>query len=278
MSMPYIIIVAGVLNLAMGVLVLTRTNDRRRALPFALFAFTTFLWAVANFLIYRTGDDVCSRLAYSLGALLVTFLLIWVDGFVGRGGGRRWIAGLICLAGLIFTVLPFVGDWVIRAELGAGIIEGPLYRAYVGYFLVAYLVVIGRLVAGYRDAVSRGEKRRTGIIIIGLVLYGALSLAFSLVLPLFGIEQFIDLDVPSSIIFVAFTTYAMVQYHWMNVRVILVDVLALVMAGAALQEVFFTESSEQRIHKFLLFLVVGTMWYLHGRKRQGRRVAHARTA
>jgi hypothetical protein len=277
MSMPYIIIVAGVLNLAMGVLVLTRTTERKRAVPFALFAFTTFLWAVANFLIYRTGDDVYSRFAYSLGALLVTFLLIWVDGFVGRGGGRRWIAGLICLAGLIFTALPFVGDWVIRVE-GSGIVEGLFYRAYVGYFLVAYLVVIGRLVVGYRRAVSLGEKRRTKIVIIGLVLYGALSLMFSLVLPLFGIRQYLDLDVPSSIIFVAFTTYAMVQYHWMNVRVILVDVLALVMVGAALQEVFFTESSEQRIHKFLLFLVVGTMWYLHRTRRVRKHLAHARAA
>lgn len=277
MSVSYITVVAGVLNLAMGVVVLTRTTDRRKSIPFVLFAFTTFFWAVANFLIHKTGAEIYSRLAYSLGALLVTFLLIWVDGFVGRGGGRRWIAGLICLAGLIFTTLPFIGDWAIRME-GSGIADGLSYPAYVTYFLVAYLVVIGRLIAGYRGTVSLGEKKRTRFIIVGLVLYGALSLLFSLVLPLFGIEQFLDLDVPSSIIFVAFTTYAMVNYHWMKVRVLLVDVLALVMVGAALQEVFFTESSEQRFHKFLLFLVVGTMWYLHGARRVRKHLGHARAA
>jgi hypothetical protein len=275
--MSYITIVAGVLNLAMGVVVLTRTTDRRKSIPFVLFAFTTFCWAVANFLIHKTGAEIYSRLAYSLGALLVTFLLIWVDGFVGRGGGRRWIAGLICFAGLIFTALPFLGDWAVRME-GSGIVEGLAYPAYVTYFLVAYLVVIGRLVVGYRGTVSLGEKKRTRFIIVGLVLYGALSLLFSLILPFFGIEQFLDLDVPSSIIFVAFTTYAIVHYHWLNVRIILVDILALVMAGATLQEVFFTESSEQRIHKFLSFLVLGVIWYLHGARRVRRHLAHARAA
>jgi hypothetical protein len=275
--MSYITVVAGVLNLAMGVVVLTRTTDRRKSIPFVLFAFTTFFWAVANFLIHKTGAEIYSRLAYSLGALLVTFLLIWVDGFVGRGGGRRWIAGLICLAGFIFTTLPFIGNWAIQKD-GPGIADGFSYPAYVTYFLVAYLVVIGRLIAGYRGSTSLGEKKRTRFIIIGLILYGAFSLLFSLVLPLFGIEQFLDLDVPSSIIFVAFTTYAIVHYHWLNVRIILVDILALVMAGATLQEVFFTESSEQQIHKFLSFLVLGAIWYLHGARRVRKQLTHARAA
>lgn len=268
MSMPYIIIVAGVLNLTMGVVVLTRSTDRKRVLPFALFAFTTFFWAVANFFIYKVGTEVYSRLAYSLGALLVAFLLVWIHGFIGRGGGRRWVARLICLAGFIFTVLPFVGDSVIlKAGPGLGMVEGPLYPLYVGYFIVAFIAVIARLAVGYRSADFPAEKKRTGIILAGFVLYGAMSLLFGLVLPIFGIQQFLDLDVPTSIIFVAFTTYAMVNYHWMKVQVLLVDVLALVMVGATLLEVFFSESSEQRFHKSLLFIVVGVMWYLQSRRR-----------
>jgi len=109
---------------------------------------------------------------------------------------------------------------------------------------------------------SKEKKRQIRFILIGYSLYGGLSIAFAFVLPLFGFSGLIDADVPESLIFVAFTAYAIVHYKWMNVKVIAVQLLSLLIVSMSLINIFNSSSFQEEIFNLISFLILLTLSYL----------------
>ncbi len=77
-----------------------------------------------------------------------------------------------------------------------------------------------------------------------------------LVLPALGYERFTNFDVSCSLIFVGFTTYAIVQYRWMNIKVVAFELLSIFIIGASLMEIFVADTIGQRIYKSIMFVVL----------------------
>ena len=252
------ILISGISNLIMGIVVLAGARSKRESLPFALFSFSTFLVGLTEYFIYRSDFAVSVRLSYLLGVLIPTFMLAWVFNFSAAAVSfKKTVA--IYAAGLIFMVLPFVDGLIIGniqkdAVLGFVGDDGVLYPLYVAFFVVSYLIVLVKLLR-LTKIPNSGKRKQARVISTGFFLYGGIAIFFGLVLPAFGYDRLTDFDIPATVIFVGFTTYAIVEYRWMNLKVIMVQLLALFIIGAALFEIFMAAGLGWVIYKSAMFLV-----------------------
>ena len=259
----YIIIFSGVINFILGLIVAFGAHKQRGKVPFVLFSLATFFWALSDFFIYESGQPIFVKLAYSIAALIPTFLLSWIFSLDITEKRKKFKQIVIFSAGLIFLILPLINSLIItniRPDAVTGTTEdaGLFYPVYMAFFMFAFLAVVVKLAKDYKASVNE-EKKRYAIILTGFIIYGAGSILFGLVLPMLGFADFTNFDVPSSLIFVAFTTYAIVQYKWMNLKVVAVQFLAVLIVGIALFEVFLADTVGQRIYKSISFLVLTTL-------------------
>jgi signal transduction histidine kinase len=257
-----IIIFTGIINLILGVVVISGARTEKGKLSFALFAFSTLVWSLADFFVYKTHSAIFDKLAYSSAVLIPTFLLIWI--FDLQNHSKKRITRLsIGLIGLLFILLPLINNLVItsiKPDSITGTTEevGPLFIPYLAFFVLTYLFVLYKLVRHNLKSLGE-EKNRYRTILIGFLLYGAGSILFGLILPAMGYEKFTNFDVSCSLIFVGFTTYAIVQYKWMNIKVVAFELLAIFIIGASLMEIFVADTPAQRIYKATMFAVLTTL-------------------
>lgn len=257
------ILISGILNLIMGIVIIFGSKEKHKSLPFALFSFATFLVALSYYFIHNSEFPISVRFSYSLGALVPTFLLAWIYQYSSKNP-QRWKTIVIYATGGLFVLLPFIGGLVVSSihkSATLGFIEerGILFPLYVGFFILVYGVVLAKLIQLSLTSTDSENRKRNRIILTGFSLYGALGILFGQILPSFGYEQFTDLDVPSTIIFVGFTSYAIVHYRWMSIKVIAVEILAALVSGMALLEVFLVGTPGQRVYKSLAFAIVSVI-------------------
>jgi signal transduction histidine kinase len=255
------ILVSGILNLIMGVLIVSGANDKKKSLPFALFSFSTFLVALSYFATHKTGYSDSVRWSYAFGVLIPTFLLAWVFNYASANF-KTWKTVAIYISGAIFFTLPFAGKLLITGitkDEHFGFIEqtGVMYPVYIAYFLFVYGLVMFKLINVYKNRPE--EKKQARLILTGFAMYGGLGILFGLVLPFFGYDRLTDFDIPSSVIFVAFTTYAIVEYRWMNIKVIAVQMLSALILGVALFEIFIAGTKYLQIYKTFIFIIYSAL-------------------
>ena len=258
-----IILISGIINLILGLVVLFGSEQKRGRVAFAFFSAMTFLWALCNFFLYSSDFPIFVRLAYSAGALVLTSIIFGVLIFTSRSKVKKYKSISVFAIGIIIAVLPLATDLVVNnikknIERGFDQDTGVLFSVYVIFFLFSYFFVIFKLGRYLRQS-SGQERSQTRLILLGFSLYVGCSILLSFILPLFNYLKLTDFDVPSSLIFVAFTTYAIVQYRWMNIKVIAFEFLAVLIMGASLFEVFIAEDLYQRIYKTALFLILSTL-------------------
>lgn len=256
------ILISGILNLIMGIVIIFGSKEKKTSLPFALFSFSTFLVALSYYFIHNSEFPISVRVSYSLGALVPTFLLAWIYYYSSKKP-LQWKAVLIYTIGGLFVFLPFIDGLVVSSihkSVTLGFIEerGILFPLYVGFFIIVYGIVLIKLIQLSRTTDIKSRKRNR-IILAGFSLYGALGILFGQILPSFGYEQFTDLDVPSTIIFVGFTSYAIVQYRWMSTKVVAAEILTALVCGMALLDVFLVKTFEQMIYKSASFVIVALL-------------------
>lgn len=246
----------------MGIVVIFGSKEKSKSLPFALFSFATFLVSLSYYFIHNSDFPVAVRFSYSLGALVPTFLCAWIYQY-SSDNPRPWKSFLIYAVGGFFLVLPFIDGLVVSSiqkspEFGFLEQRGSLFPLYVSFFVLAYAVVLLRLIQLSRDR-NATRRRRNRIILAGFAVYGALGILFGQILPAFGFVQFSDLDVPSTIIFVGFTSYAIIHYRWMSIEVIGAEILVALILGIALLDVFLAPTVADRIYKIMSFLILATL-------------------
>ncbi len=260
-----IILFSGISNLIMGFLVGFGSDDKKGKKSFVFFSISTFIWAVFVFLIYEYNFPITVRLSYSGGALMITSLLLWVYNFTSTSEVRKSSFLKIILPGLFFLFVPFIDGLLIcnireNSIGGFDADDGVLFPLYAFYILFVYIFVIFRLVKLLR-VTSENKKRQVKAILKGVSLFIGLSILFVFVLPLFGYDKFIDFDVPFSMFFVVFAAYAMVKYRLMNIKIITVQVLALVVLAMSFVDIFSTQNVQMTFYKIFIFITLAILFY-----------------
>ena len=266
MILANVILGAGIINLILGIIIVLGGYDKKKTLPFAFFAFSSFLLSVADYFIYETRILFFDRLAYAFGVMIPTFLLAWIYNYSMKNP-KRSVNFLIYLTGLLFSALSILSDFIIydiRENPTVGLVDekGSLFFLYIAFYVFSYASVLAGLLYSLIKSNVDIIKNQAKVILIGFFIYGSSAIFFGLILPVFGYEKLVDFDVVVSVIFVAFTTYAIAQYKWMDIKVIAVQLLALLITGISFVEIFVADSFQMIIYKTLVFLSLSIVSYL----------------
>lgn len=250
---------AGVLNLIMGIIIITSRSKSKGLLEFSLFSFVTFIWAMCNVFIYTLQNPIFVNMSYAVGAIIPMFLIAWICKFSYEKAERRVRYSAYAIGAILCVLSFFEGVIVsnVRYSEAGGLdnSDGFLSFLYIGFYVFAYVFTMYRLTVLYRRSTSWNVKSQTKIILLGFSIYGFSGILFSLILPVFGYDALADLDVPNTLIFVSFTTYAIVQYKWMDIKIVAMQILVAIMVFLSFFEITTANTLGQRLYKILVFII-----------------------
>lgn len=222
--MNWIILVAGLFNFGLGVFVWLKNRKSRLNTRFALFAMTAGILCFFDYIFRYYPSVETVRICYAIATFLPGFAVLWVYELSDRKLSLPMFFLLFFSGGILF-VTTLTTDLIIRkihflTLLGYRGEVGPFFPFYSLYILTIIIYVIVTLYLARKKARSLKKTQLTHIL-FGLVLYGIFASVFSLILPsFFNNYVFTLMDAPASLFFVAFSSYAIVRYRFMGIRMI----------------------------------------------------------
>ncbi|MCX6728400.1 MAG: ATP-binding protein [Candidatus Saccharibacteria bacterium] len=118
---------------------------------------------------------------------------------------------------IIFTpmIVSSTSDWSNQVTSGD--------FAWVYYSLIVILILVSfyNMMKKYQLS-SKSDREKIRFMLVGVAIYAMLQVTFNLILPILGTQKFYYLGDYSIIIFVAFTTYAIVRHHLFDVKLAIV--------------------------------------------------------
>ncbi len=156
--------------------------------------------------------------------LMLPFMVLFSYYFSGKKKklSRKKIF-LIFLPTIILFPLAFtslnISD-TVHHDWGGEITPGPVYFIFNLYFVLYLGITIRNLFKKFRGA-SGILKQQLRYILTGITITAFLAIFVSGVLPLFGISRLSIIGPPSTIIFIAFTAYAIVKHRLLDIRLII---------------------------------------------------------
>jgi signal transduction histidine kinase/CheY-like chemotaxis protein len=212
-------------------------NERNRR--FAYLSLALAVWA-AGVLGLRWTDDPDTALVWEwvlhVGVVLIPIFFyqyVWVL----LGDRRRRVSltvGYVLAAAFVFaTVTPAFMTGVRQTRWGFAPEPGPLYPAFVAYFLVYMFLGLAVLLVAHRHVQSTFRKNRLRLVIVGV----AVSLLGGLVdfgRFLLDLEWVYPPAIPASAVFVVALGVAIVRYRLMSVSVLAKRVLLYAVTWAAM--------------------------------------------
>ncbi|HTY40106.1 MAG TPA: ATP-binding protein [Candidatus Paceibacterota bacterium] len=221
---------------------------------FLAFSLVTAAWGIINYVSYQAHDPVTIikllRLelffavfqAFSLFRLFLVFPLVRVS----TSALQRWLIVPLVLvtAGVTaFTHYVLWGVEVLNPNGGAiSVQNGP---AIALFGLVSVGLVVSAVFILYRKMhrATGLERRQMSWIWVGTLTTFLLIIIFNFVSPAFlNNPRFVPLGSVFFFPFIAFTFFAIVRYHLLNVKVIATEILAFSLTLVALVEIVIAQS------------------------------------
>lgn len=251
------ILIAGIANLALGILIWRKNPKNKLNKYFGLFAFVSALWVMVNFLLFIFPSLFMLKSAYAFGVLvpassLFWFFTLWEDklSFVKKT--------LFFVPAIIFFIASYRDNLIVKnvSEFYASGFKGEtgsIFFWYTGYilFLLAFILIK----TSWKLKQSKNERKPQFLYVLtGLVFYIVTVVLVTFVLPLFGITRYTQFDSPSSLIFLAFTAYATTKHNLFNIRILATELFAALIVLIFLINIFVSPSITELIFNLLLFV------------------------
>ncbi len=269
-----IILIAAILNISLGVLVLKRDPKSKVNITFAIFAFVGGLWVLMNFQsLYFSSNIFLTRLTYSTGAFLIGSTTGWILVFCPTKKLRPFSLSYFLVSyvtGFILFVLS-LSSLVVKSHSGytatGSLIQyGPVFSVFAFYGIFSLILWLVMLFYSFIKE-SGIKKNQIFFVLLGVFLFGGIGMFFSVILPLFGINDFTMLDSPCSLFLVGTSTYAIIKHRLWDIRLVLVKSLTysfiiLSLASIYIFIIYFVSdyfSSSLNISPNVTFVVAGLL-------------------
>ncbi|HTK39512.1 MAG TPA: ATP-binding protein [Patescibacteria group bacterium] len=236
----FVLFLVSLFDVLLGVVVFMRAKSVRLYRLFFYMTVWMGLWTILNglYAVIRTPDArfALALLSYAAAAGLAGSFLYFtheLSNTIARKSLLRILVILLVAAG-IMAVLPGV---VANGVSATGKIStNPLPLALYGIAIIAALGTgILTLIQAIRS--SRGSRRASyRILLFGLALGVVIGVIFNLALPILGNYDYVQLGPVGLLLFVMFSTYAIIRHGLFDIRMAFVRTLAyglsvIVMAG-----------------------------------------------
>ncbi len=231
-----LIAIAGATNLALTIYVYTRNTKARLNRNFLYFGGSLVLWCLVNLLLLVFKDTFFIRLTYSVGTLFSLASIYFVITLSGITV-KKWILRLLSVVCFFWSIIilftPLVLNQLVRSVgFGWATVDGPLMLIWEIYILLMILTSIIIPLTVLKKS-SDIRKKQIQYYITGEGLFALWVIIVFLILPLFGINQFNNLDSPATLFLVGFTSYSIVKYNLLGIKSLFFQALmyALVIIG-----------------------------------------------
>ncbi len=217
-------LVAAALNIGIGFFVLTRNYKRPLYQSFSAFSFVTGFWVLSNFLFSVFPSRFLIESQYSFGSVVIPISFIWFITFLDGKIPKRTTILLTVLAVVLFLP-PYINSTVIQSfeilgEHSYSLVLSDFFDYYSLIPITFFIYLIFKIVSSYRK--EQGIKKlQIKYILAGALGFGGISILVSFILPYFKISIVAPFDAQSSLIFVAFSLYAIIRHRLLDIRFVL---------------------------------------------------------
>lgn len=221
-----ILFAAAGLQFFLAFLVLRKTNRSKRDISLIIVLILIGIWVFTNILIDRASTNDQAENLGKLTAMVNSFLplvLLYFVAVVSRiKMNKKYV--IFVLPSIVFFYLSFTDFIVSGADITVFpvvIHHGSEFIYYVSYVALYYLFVLIVLLRGIGRS-ERVVKSQLFYLLIGAALMVTISLVTNVALPLLNVStEFTRIGPSSTLFFSLFTTYAIVRYKFLDIRILL---------------------------------------------------------
>jgi len=195
---------------------------------FSLIILSTFFWALFNFLtdISKSAGQVLLFSKLILIGPALGLFLFWYFSTIFPKRYRVLNKGLfflLLIPAVIFIALIPTSYNIKSVLIQEGIVSvevGPLYYFFLVYVLLYISIAIYNLLKNYR--LSKGiYETQIAYLLIGGILTVFFGIITNIIFPLANIQYLGGLGSISALFFIGFTTYSVVKYRFLDVRLVI---------------------------------------------------------
>jgi len=219
-----VLLLIGIAEILLSIFVLKKGYQKITNLLFFLFALTTGIWVISNYLIGATEHIFWLKMAYALGALIYSASFIWLLNFLYTNIKKAWLWFIFIIA-IAFSTLSLTDELIIRkaTKFYYGGFEGEFGVLFTPYLIFAALMTVLNIwfvIHGTKINIGQ-KKQQLKYITIGFVTFGLGASLASFVIPSLGYKEFIPLDSIFSLPLLLAISYAIIKYRFLDIRFIL---------------------------------------------------------
>ena len=216
MVLAYIIItvITSLACFTMGFLVLLKNINKNLNISFFVFTWVITIWGLINYLFYLMNSDLFTfKLMYASGGVVLLTAVPWILYLIDEKTNKYKVGFFYALAFLLITspywTLPIITSLKIGANNTQIFNTGPIYYILSTLVIAIIIYLFTKLFA---QILTTMAKKVSTIICLGrLLFYFFIEFLFAIVLPLLNATPAMPFDTASSIVFVGFSTYAILK-------------------------------------------------------------------
>ena len=251
----------------MGVVVYLNNYKSITNKTFLLFAFVTIAYGVTNYLSYQasTPELTLWMLRFTIFCAVwhafSFFQLFYVfpeQSKIFAQNYKKILLPLVFAVSLL-TLTPLVFSGIAELQSAGEVSKAAPGPAIPIFGITVTFLVVGGIFNLFKKTIkSLGLQRNQFILVlIGTLITFSCIILFNFILPVIFEElSFIPLAPVFFLPFIILTSYAIVKYHLLNVKVIATELLTFLLAVGTLFEILISENVGTAIFRFLIFCLV----------------------
>lgn len=256
-----IILIINAIGIWLAFLVNIHRPKSRLAFLFTAMVFLMFIWVNFAYLT-RITDPLYGlsfiKLAWSITPFFFVLIYLFIKEFLARKS--RLFEKILVVIGIVNIPIVFFSSLVIKNiwhdEHGIlQIIYGGGEWVFFGEVFLLTIMSFYTLFKRYIETLSREEKTRIIYLLVGLSFFFLMNAVFNIVSPVFlKIFHLYEFGDYSTIVFLSFVTYAVIEKRLFGIKVFLTEILVGVVAVLLLINVFTSKTFFEYIWKGALFI------------------------
>lgn len=217
------IVVVFIANIILGIFVYLNDPSKLSNRYFALLCLSLSLWSGFNYLAdYQLSNTlVWTRMTFFIISYALLFLILFLNLFPKKLIKNIFFSYIAIFLAVITSFVALLPNFIPGVEIKDGVsnvVTGPLYIVFLGYFIVFFVMLLSLAVLSWRRSTGQ-DRTKLKFLVYGILAMAILASVSNLILPLLlGSNEYAKYGTLATLIFVAFTAYAIIRHSLFDIR------------------------------------------------------------
>lgn len=232
---------------------------------FLMMGLLMFLWLDFAYFARLIGgnnlywSEVFLRIAWVTTPIFFAFIYLITTYIIGIEKKFKILNWTILIGGIFMGIVTGITNIVVEGINFRGINLDIIYgNGFLPFLSIIFLFMLATLIPLFRAKTIDKDKNRIRIFITGVLIFYIANAIFNIVLPFFfGITYLYFLGDYSLIFIIGFTSYSILRYQLLNIKVISTELLTFSLWAFIFFRIFLANNTEERL--FTTGLLVATI-------------------